>query len=774
MKIRIGTRGSRLALAQAEWVRSQLIRRYPDDEVSLQIIRTKGDRIQDRPLIQLGGKGVFVREIEKQIQEGKIDLAVHSMKDMPVKTAEGLAFTKTWRREDARDVLVLREASSLAELRKGAVIGTGSLRRRIQLQRLRPDLEMIDIRGNVDTRLRKMRENKLDGIVLAAAGLHRLGLQEMITEYMDTSLMVPAPAQGVLAIEIREGDNLLQEKIEELADSESHATALVEREFLRLSGGDCHMSVGAFCEKQGDRYILRCLLGDKVLEVCGKETDHLAEQAMRQFGCTRQDGKPETKGKVYLVGAGPGDPQLLTVKGKELISQADCLLYDRLAAPELLDLAGDTCEKIYVGKENHHHSMSQEKIEALLIQKAQSGKLVVRLKGGDPYVFGRGGEEALALRAAGIPYETVPGVTSAIAALAAADIPVTHRGVAGGFRILTAHDRRDELADLDFAELARSRDTLVFLMGLGSLTEIMQRLREAGMPAEIPAAVISHGTTAEQQVCVGTVADIAEKVKKAELSSPAVIAVGDVIALRERLHIPKCLIPKIGEEPTELAGLLTGKGFYTEEVQVGRIVYHRMELKREELADTDWLIFTSRHGVEGFFRSLSCAGLDSRALMNCRMAAVGQKTAEILQEKGIRADFVPEKSGGRALAEGLKKILKNTDKVLYVRGREVTVDMKKELDCVCRIEECIVYVNEEVPVRLSRNLTAYDKIFFTSGSAVRRLIQSVDGNIPARWETEDVVYSIGSGCTKVLREMGVCRICEAAEASYAGLSALPE
>lgn len=773
MKIRIGTRGSRLALAQAEWVRDRLREQCPQDKIELIVIRTKGDRILNRPLTQIGGKGVFVREIETKLLQGEIDLAVHSMKDMPVNPAEGLAFTKTWPREDARDVLLLREADSLANLPEGAVIGTGSLRRKLQLQKLRPDIKVVDIRGNVDTRLQKMGEEKLDGIVLAAAGLHRLGMRDVITQYLEPTEMVPAPAQGVLAIEVRENDRMLQEKCNQLADRESHVTAQAEREFLRLSGGDCHMSVGAFCEKErDDNYVLRCLLGEEQLEVRGEEAGVLPELAMQRFRRSGQESVENENGMVYLVGAGPGDVGLMTVKGRELIRKADCILYDRLAAPELLEDTRKNCEKIYVGKENHHHTMSQEEIQSLLVEKAREGKTVVRLKGGDPYVFGRGGEEALALRNAGIPYETVPGVTSAVAALAAADMPVTHRGLAGGFRVLTAHDQRDQLAELDFHQLAKSKDTLVFLMGLGKLEEIMQKLLDAGMSPEKPAAVISHGTMPDQQVCVGTVADLAERVRGNNFTSPAVIVVGEVAALRESLHVPRYLVVKIGENPSELASLLSRKGALVEEVSVGKIVYHTLPLTKEKLSETDWLLFTSRHGVEGFFQSLDKAGLDSRALANCRVAAVGAKTAETLRERGICPDYVPEKASGKTLVQGLRGLVKREESVCNIRAEVTAGNLRETLESMCRFEEAVVYSNIEVPISLPRNPEQYDNVFFTCGSSASRLIQSVKGNIPARWQNEDVVLSIGPGCTKVLREMGVRRIREAEEASYEGLASL--
>ena len=197
MNYRIGTRGSKLALAQAEYVRDRLAEAYREDTFEIRVIKTKGDRVLDKPLHEIGDKGLFVREIEEQLLDGEVDLGVHSMKDMPSYPADGLKFTKAWKREDARDVLILRRAKTLEELPFGAVIGTGSRRREFQLKKLRPDINVINIRGNVDTRLRKMEEEKLDGIVLAAAGLHRLGMQEKITCYLETEQMIPAPAQGI-------------------------------------------------------------------------------------------------------------------------------------------------------------------------------------------------------------------------------------------------------------------------------------------------------------------------------------------------------------------------------------------------------------------------------------------------------------------------------------------------------------------------------------------------------------------------------------------------
>ena len=249
MRYVIGTRGSKLALAQAEYVCSRLAEVYREDSFEIRVVKTKGDLVLDKPLHEIGDKGLFVKEIEEKLFDGEVDIAVHSMKDMPSFPADGLMFAKPWKREDPRDVLILREVGTIEELPYGAVIGTGSRRREFQLKRLRPDLNVVNIRGNVDTRLRKMEEEKLDGIVLAAAGLHRLGMQDRITRYLEVEEMIPAPAQGILALEVRKGEDKLLTMLNALSDRETEDAAEVERGFLQNIGGDCHVPVGAVLEK---------------------------------------------------------------------------------------------------------------------------------------------------------------------------------------------------------------------------------------------------------------------------------------------------------------------------------------------------------------------------------------------------------------------------------------------------------------------------------------------------------------------------------------------
>ena len=266
MKIRIGTRGSKLALAQSNYVLEKLKERFPENDYELVVIKTTGDLDQNRPLDALGSKGIFTDEIEKALLSGEIQLAVHSMKDMPDTLKDGLIFADPWDREDARDVLVLNDAKSLEDLPKGANIATGSKRRSYQLLALRPDINIFPIRGNIDTRIRKLREGlpdgtKLDGIVLAAAGLKRLGLESEISQYVSIQDMIPAPAQGTLAIELKADNEELLKMVNSFSDEVIRNITYLERGFLKKIGGDCHLPIGAYACVTDTGYELRALFG---------------------------------------------------------------------------------------------------------------------------------------------------------------------------------------------------------------------------------------------------------------------------------------------------------------------------------------------------------------------------------------------------------------------------------------------------------------------------------------------------------------------------------
>lgn len=264
MKLIVGTRGSRLALTQTNWVVDRLKEKNPELDIEIKIIKTKGDKILDKALDKIGDKGLFVKEIEAELLSGSIDLAVHSMKDMPTENPEGLVFANIPKREDCRDALVLKEGyKSLDDIPTGGKIGTGSKRRIFQLNRIRPDIKCVNIRGNIETRMRKIQEENLDGVILACAGLIRNGHEEKITHYLNPTVFIPAPAQGSLALQCREKDKNIRAIINTIGDEKSTLTTFVEREYLKNVEGSCHLPVGAYCCEDGTTITLHVLFGDE-------------------------------------------------------------------------------------------------------------------------------------------------------------------------------------------------------------------------------------------------------------------------------------------------------------------------------------------------------------------------------------------------------------------------------------------------------------------------------------------------------------------------------
>ena len=371
-------------------------------------------------------------------------------------------------------------------------------------------------------------------------------------------------------------------------------------------------------------------------------------------------------GIVYLVGAGPGDPGLLTIRGRECIARADVVIHDYLVDPRLLRFAGRHAEIVSSGKSGDasHRDQQQQAIDQRMIAAARAGKVVVHLKGGDPFVFGRGGEEAQALAEAGIRFEVVPGVSSAIAVPAYAGIPVTERGLNSSFTVVTGHEAPGTRRPLDWPALARM-ETLVFLMALRSLREVLLRLTEAGKPEESPAACIRSGTRPDQQTVVGTIGDLADRVERAGFTPPAVLVVGDVVRRRESLQWyerrpllgRRIVVTRAAEQADEFVDRLERLG--AEALAAPTIELDPLDRAEafdralESLERFDWIVFTSAYGVEVFFERLANSGGDSRRLGRARLAAIGPATAQALSRYGLRTDWVPGEFRAEALADGL-------------------------------------------------------------------------------------------------------------------------
>ncbi|HOS43886.1 MAG TPA: uroporphyrinogen-III C-methyltransferase [Armatimonadota bacterium] len=464
-----------------------------------------------------------------------------------------------------------------------------------------------------------------------------------------------------------------------------------------------------------------------------------------------------TPGLVYLVGAGPGDPGLCTRAGAEALAQADVVVYDRLASDALLALARPDAERIYVGKASARHTRTQDEINALLAEHARAGKTVCRLKGGDPFVFGRGGEEGAYLRARGLAFVEIPGVTSAIAVPAYAGIPVTDRRCASSFAVITGREDADKTAStMDWHGIARGADTLVFLMGLSNLSTIAARLIAHGRAPGTPAAVIQQGTTPRQRTVTGTLADIADAAVRAQLTSPAITVVGEVVRLRETLDWfetrplfgRRILVTRAREQASELARRLTALGAQAVECPVIRVepLPPAGDLAAR-LAQADWLVFTSANGLPGVLHGLAMLGRDIRALGAAKIAAIGTATAEALRAHGLTVDFVPS----RFVAETLAAEFPDPDgrRVAVVgaaEARDVLADALTARGAAVDVIPVYRTVPEEgAPLDLAQ----LDAVTFTSSSTVRNFRARFPGEITP------LVASIGPITSQTARALGL-------------------
>jgi uroporphyrinogen III methyltransferase/synthase len=396
--------------------------------------------------------------------------------------------------------------------------------------------------------------------------------------------------------------------------------------------------------------------------------------------------------KVYLIGAGPGDPGLFTLRGKALLEKADVVVYDYLANHAFLQWARPDAELIYVGKKAGDHALPQDAINGLLVKKAREGKLVVRLKGGDPYIFGRGGEEAEELLDAGVEFEEVPGISSVIAGPAYAGIPLTHRAFASSVTLITGHEDPDKPASAhDWKALAAGAGTLVFVMGMKNLPEISRKLIEAGLSPDTPAALIHWGTTPRHRSLVSTLEKLPQEAEAQGFANPSLIVVGGVVSLHDRLNWFEkkpllgrgIVVTRAREQASGLAHMLAELG--AEVIQFPTINispladYGKVDAVVEKLDGYDWLIFTSVNGVKHFWRRLAVRGKDSRALGGRKVAAIGPATADALRDRGIEPDFIPEKYVAEGVAEGLAALGMAGKRVLVPRAREAREVLPDEL-----------------------------------------------------------------------------------------------
>ena len=776
--IKIGTRKSKLALIQTDIVKDKIKQAFPELEVEIVKIDTKGDQILDKSLTSFGGKGVFTAELEAELLSGQIDIAVHSAKDMPMDFPEGLGIGAVLDRADVRDTFVTTTGKTLEELEPGSIVGTSSLRRELLIKEINPYVTIKLLRGNVQTRLGKLRDGQYDGIILAAAGIERLGYEKeegLYYQYLDPDVFLPAAGQGILSVESRTKDAEMEEILAAIHSEKAECLLMAERAFLKTIGGSCNAPAAALCREENGEFSMRAMyVKDGIhskktyMTVSTKDTVEGKNKVEIATELGINVAHEVNKGMVYLVGAGPGDEDLMTRKGLKLLREADVVVYDNLASSSLLNEVRDDAELIYAGKRSSNHHLKQYETNELLVKLALEGKNVVRLKGGDPYIFGRGGEEGQELREAGVDFEVVPGISSSYSVPAYCGIPVTHRDFASSFHVITGHEgnHKNGVSVLNYETLAKEEGTLIFLMGLKNLPNIVASLMENGKDPATPVGVLQEGTTARQRVATGTLADIVEVVEREGIKTPAITVVGDVVSLRQVLdwygHKPlsgkSVLVTGTTSMVDRLSPILKEEG--AEAISFSLIRTERMRLPEldfalKEIDKYNWIVFTSANGVECFFEEMQEIRKDIRDLAHIRFAVIGDGTRKALEDHGIFCDFIPTAYSSKDMAEAMIPHIGKDESVLLLRAQEANRVLPDALEEAGISHTCVsLYhtVNDERKAEeLNRLIKMVDYVTFASSSAVRAFVSMVD-NLD---DVKGKYISIGPVTTKTAKENGL-------------------
>ena len=481
-----------------------------------------------------------------------------------------------------------------------------------------------------------------------------------------------------------------------------------------------------------------------------------------------------SSGIIYLVGAGPGDPGLITLRGVECLQKAQVVVYDYLANEELLNHAPLAAERIYAGKIGGRHNQDQEEINQILIKKGLEGKVVVRLKGGDPFVFGRGGEECEALALAGVSFEVVPGVTAAVGAAAYAGIPLTHRDFTASVSFVTGQEGKgkDE-SSIDWDRLSLGNGTVVFYMGITSLRRNMQRMIEHGRSPQTPVALVRWATTSGQQVLTGTISEIADKAEASGFKPPAVTIVGDVVSLRERLRWfdnrplsgRRIIVTRAADQASEFSAMMTSCGATVLECPTIQLIepssWDELDAAIGKLKDFDWLVLTSVNAVRFFFQRLSSLGFDARALGLCKVCAVGPKTAEAIAEHGIRPDLIPPDYKAESIVSEFSKLDVRGQKILFPRADRAREIIPRDMEQMGAYVTAPVIYRNTFPERLCpETLLALEKrsvdcITFTSSSTVLNMAELLGADLLTDMLKGVAVASIGPVTSKTCRDLGL-------------------
>lgn len=767
MKIKIGTRASDLALNQANYIKERLEAFDSNIEVEICEVITEGDRKQNVSLAKIGGKGLFVEALEKKLASGELDLAVHSLKDVPAASSENFPLIAYSEREDPRDVLIIKNGLKESDIK---IIGTSSPRRKAALKILFPEAKCKPLRGNVPKRLKKLEEEDYDAIVLAKAGLDRLGLNPRNSRVFSVEEMVPAAGQASLGLQVYK--DISQEKrsfIEKVFfNDKNFFIGEVERAFIRELEGSCTTAAGVHVSPIDDTFEAWFFYekeGEPVQAYAKGTKEELYDFAIKIGRAWR---KP-IKGHIDIVGAGPGDPRYLTIAGYEAIQRADVILVDALVSPEISDLFPESVEVIFVGKRAGSHYMRQEETTSLLLMKLAEGKRVVRLKGGDPYVFGRGGEEALAATKAGFSFEVIPGITSAIAGPMFAGIPVTHRGLARSCTFITARRFEKAIDETDYKLwVSLLPNTLVFLMSVSLRVEIAEMLIKYGAAPNTPCATIFHGTYPSQKSWAGSLEDLIKGGDEKIAKAPGLLVVGDVARLSKDLNFVEkrplygasAVIPILRGKESKLKEILIEAGAYVSSIPVADLEV--LDLTDNFSPPYGAYIFTSVAGVNSFKKNLIRKKIDLRNLGNGQIYAVGRRTKEALEKLGLFNAIIGKEETGAALAE---KIIEDVHYNMLEKGNKLAVIMAADTDsdlvesikkAGIDFEIFEIYKTIEINKNLIKDTHSIEfngerkYFFFTSYKMGKGLLDNVDFD-----KKKDVAICIGPSSERLAKENGL-------------------
>ena len=673
-KIKVGSRGSKLALVQVDETQALLKEKGIEVSFDRKTYSTRGDKDKTVSLTTSPADDFFTDTLDDALLAGEIDVAIHSAKDLPQTLRKGLAIFALTRSLDETDAFVGK--IKFDQLPAGSTVATSSILRQQQVKQLNPKLETVDIRGTIEERIQKMKDGYCDGLIVATVALKRLGMEKHIQSIMPWEA---APLQGQMAIVGRATDTALRELF-------------------------------------------------------------AAIDARRGYG------------RVFLVGAGPGDPELITLKGVAALGSAGCVFYDYLIPAQLLDHAPNA-EKIYAGKRKGRQAMPQEELNRLIRQKAMAGKTVVRLKGGDPLVFGRGADEIEYLRSYHITTEVVPGISSATGIPSRLGIPLTARGVAATVAFISGYKHEEDEQNPTPLDIPQA-DTLVFLMGLTKLDKIVESLDAKHWPKQTPVMAISKGTCPREKIVSGTLADIRQRIKENPLEPPVLIVVGETLKFyHEGLAARQYKrILYTGTDPKQFRAHGEVIPFPMIEITPAPPAAGRIKTLLKNLNIYDIILFTSKFGVKYFFALLAREGYAVKNLTQKTFVAIGRATAKALAQEGVPVSLTARVETSEGLFQEMtEKLELRGRKILFPRSALPNPYLKQKLTGQgARVDELTVYGNTPPAKRpLPVPEATIDQVVFTSPSTARNFLAAY-GAIPRYWK----ISSRGAVTSAFLREAG--------------------